>query len=252
VITVAQALDQVRSFPILTVRSAFPDGPVAILAPHPDDESLGCGASIAELCQQGRPPLVVVLTDGTGSHPNSRLFPAARLRALREQETLSATACLGLPPDRLIFLRYRDTAAPREGMALQNAVAHLAKILRNADCKTLLAPWRHDPHCDHEAAATIAALAGRFNGIRVMSYPIWGLTLPPGTLLPDTALAGFQINVAQHTERKRAAIRAHASQYAGIIPDDPDGFQMPPAFIDLFLQGPEVFIASSEPNSSHA
>ncbi len=243
-ITAAQALEQVRSFPILPLTEAFPYRPVAILAPHPDDESLGCGGSIAEFCDRGCPPLVIVLTDGTGSHPNSRLFPAPRLRTLREQETLAATACLGLPPERLVFLRYRDTVAPRDGIGLQDAAAQIATMLVAAGCRTLLAPWRHDPHCDHEAAAAIAEAAGRMAGLRVIAYPIWGLTLPPETVLAGNDLTGFQIRVTRQIERKRAAIHAHASQCQGSIPDDPEGFQLQPAFIDLFLQDQEIFITS--------
>jgi LmbE family N-acetylglucosaminyl deacetylase len=242
VITAARALEHMRSFPILPFKEAFPDGPVAVLAPHPDDESLGCGGSIAELCDQGCPPFVIVLTDGTGSHPNSRLYPAERLRLLREQETRTATLCLGVPPERLVFLRYRDTAAPVDGAELQEAASRLASILDASGCRILLAPWRHDPHCDHQAAAAIAECAGRIAKLRVISYPVWGLTLPPGTMLPETALTGFQVKIARQRERKRAAIHAHATQYAGIIPDDPEGFQMPPDFIDLFLQDREIFL----------
>jgi LmbE family N-acetylglucosaminyl deacetylase len=243
-ISVAQALEKMRSFPTLPFKSAFRDGPIAVLAPHPDDESLGCGGTIAEFCDRGRPPLVIILTDGTGSHPNSRLYPAERLRELREQETRTATSRLGLPPKNLVFLRYRDTAAPREGIALQDAASQLAEILLEAGCRTLLAPWRHDPHCDHEAAAAIAGAAGHLAGVHVLSYPVWGLTLPPDTLLCETRLKGFQVDVAHHVRRKQAAIEAHASQYAGIIPDDPDGFQMQPASIDLFLQDREIFITA--------
>ena len=46
-----------------------------ILAPHPDDESLGCGGLIAEACARGRPPAVIIVSDGTGSHPLSREYP---------------------------------------------------------------------------------------------------------------------------------------------------------------------------------
>ncbi len=238
----ADAAQRIQSLPLLDFIEAFPHGGIAILAPHPDDESLGCGGLIAEACIRGHPPRILILTDGTGSHPNSRLFPPHRLRALREAETLAAAAQLGLPPGHVIFLGYQDTAAPSEGPALQHAADYLSEILGRAGCRTLLAPWRHDPHCDHQAAAAIAIAAGKRLGCRVLAYPVWGLTLPPDTPLPDEQFTGFRIEIAHHLGRKRAAIRAHASQYAGLIPDDPQGFQMALAFTDLFLHGTEIFI----------
>jgi LmbE family N-acetylglucosaminyl deacetylase len=239
-----EALGRLRSFPLRALGEAFPvgGGGVVILAPHPDDESLGCGGLIASLCDRGTPPLVMILTDGTGSHPNSRAYPPERLRGVREAETRAATAELGLPPERLVFLGYRDTAAPGEGPALEAAAARVAEVVRDAGCFTLLAPWRHDPHCDHEAAAAIAVAASRIASLRLLAYPVWSLTLPPDTDLPDEAIEGFRIGVAGQLARKRRAIHAHASQYAGLITDDPEGFQMQPGFIELFLQPSEVFV----------
>ncbi len=45
--------------------------PIVVLAPHPDDESLGCGALLAAAFA-GKGARVVCLTDGSGSHPGSR------------------------------------------------------------------------------------------------------------------------------------------------------------------------------------
>src|ERR1700723_1734136 len=83
-----------------------------ILAPHPDDESLGCGGLIAACCQRGRPPFVGILTDGAASHPGSMDYPPDRLRAPRAQEALQAVAALGLAPDSLAFFSYPDAALP--------------------------------------------------------------------------------------------------------------------------------------------
>ena len=104
-------------------------GCALILAPHPDDESLGCGGLIAESCMRDQPPVLVVLTDGTGSHPLSAAYPASRLRALRRAETRKAVACLGLPPRRLIFLDLVDREAPTQGPAFVATIAKLAKLM---------------------------------------------------------------------------------------------------------------------------
>src|SRR5271165_6675226 len=73
-------------------------GRVAVFAPHPDDESLGCGGLIARLKDEGSLVHVVVMSDGSGSHPNSRRYPGPKLAALRQTEARAAVARLGLDP----------------------------------------------------------------------------------------------------------------------------------------------------------
>ena len=205
-----------------------------MLAPHADDESLGCGGLIAEACARGRPPFVLVLTDGAGSHPGSRAYPPARLAALREAEARAAAAALGLPPGRVGFLRLPDTAAPTSGPTFDAAVRAILGRAAEVGCGLLLAPWRHDPHCDHEAAHLMAAEAARRSGLVHLAYPVWGWTLPDAAELPGEAPRGWRLDVARHLPAKRRAIAAHASQHAGLITDDPDGFALPARFLLLF------------------
>ena len=242
----AAALDAIRALPSRDFQQAFGAGRVLVLAPHPDDESLGCGGLIAEACYHGQPPLVVILTDGAGSHPNSRACPPARLRALREQEARDATLALGLPSENLVFLRHADAAAPITGPAFAHAAETLSSLIRQWDCTTVAVSWRHDPHCDHAAAAAIAAAACATSGARLLEYPVWGWTLPADQPLDTTTPSGFQLDISHHLARKRAAIMAHRSQHAGIIDDDPDGFQLSSDFIELFLAPTEAFIETAE------
>ncbi|WP_428391808.1 PIG-L deacetylase family protein [Lichenicoccus sp.] len=212
-----------------------------ILAPHADDETLGCGGLIAELCARGRPPLVVIVTDGTGSHPNSATWPPSRLRALREHEARAATAVLGLPDPCLGFLRLRDTAAPREGDAFEAACRAIA--LRASACDTLLAPWLGDPHCDHEAVQLMARRVADGLGARLLSYPVWGWLIEGATSVDETPpVAGFSLDITRHLPRKAAAIRLHASQYTNMIDDDPSGFRLPEALLSVFEQPRETYL----------
>src|ERR1700688_4259111 len=104
-----------RELPEGTLNDIIGDGTCLILAPHPDDESLGCGGLIAACVAARRAPLVVILTDGAGSHPRSRAYPPARLRTLRANEATAAMAHLGLPPERLVLLEEPDGSAPHDG-----------------------------------------------------------------------------------------------------------------------------------------
>lgn len=228
-----------RNLPMGTLDDITGAGTCLILAPHPDDESLGCGGLIATAVAAGRAPLVVILTDGAGSHPNSRTYPPERLRATREAEAAEAVAYLGLPPARLVFLRQPDTAAPTAGPRFDSVVDQLRALLRQEPaCTTILAPWGQDPHCDHQAASRIAAATG----LRHLAYPVWGWTLPSTAAVPAPVASGWRLDIGAHLPAKRRAIRAHRSQYGGLITDDPAGFHLPPDLLSVFDQPFETFL----------
>jgi LmbE family N-acetylglucosaminyl deacetylase len=217
-----------RALPFGGLDDIIGGGTCLILAPHPDDESLGCGGLIAACVAAGRDPLVAVLTDSAGSHPNSRAYPPERLRAVRAQEARGPAGHLGLSPERLVFLNEPDTAAPHDGPRFEAVVARLLTFIRRQPgCSAILAPWRHDPHCDHAAASLAAGAAAHIAGVRHVAYPVWGWTLPEASPVPRSPAAGWQLDIGVFLPAKRAAIRAHQSQYGGLIADDPDGFQLP-------------------------
>lgn len=233
-----------RSLPAASLDTLLNGRSPLVLAPHPDDESLGCGGLIAAAVGAGLAPFVAVLTDGTGSHPSSRAYPAERLRAVREAETRDAVAALGLAADRLVFLRERDTAAPTSGPALAAVADRLAQLCIRSGCGVLLAPWEHDPHCDHEAAHLLArAVAGKL-GLPHLSYPVWGWTLADGLELRGPLPQGWRLDVAAHLPAKRSAIAAHRSQHGQVIPDDPTGFTLPAEFLSFFAAPFETYLTN--------
>src|SRR5438270_6970368 len=66
-----------------------------VLAPHPDDETIGCGATIMRKLAAGTPVRVVIATDGRHSNHSSKLSADA-LVEIRKEETRRACAILGL------------------------------------------------------------------------------------------------------------------------------------------------------------
>jgi LmbE family N-acetylglucosaminyl deacetylase len=231
-----------RVLPIGGLDDVIGSGTCLILAPHPDDESLGCGGLIAACVAAGRHPLVVVLTDGAGSH-QSREYPPERLRAVRASEVLAAVSHLGLSPDRIVFMDEPDTSAPHEGPGYDAVVARLVALIRQEPaCTAILAPWLHDPHCDHEAAALAAGAAAGVAGILNVAYPIWGWTLPGGDPVPGVPGAGWRLDIRAFLPAKRAAIQAHRSQYGGLITDNPGGFQLSADLLSAFDGPYETFL----------
>ena len=241
-VTASQVLHRFECLKLVNLDRLLGADRVLVIAPHPDDESLGCGGLIAECCAQGRPPAVVIATDGTGSHPHSQLYPPARLRQVREQEARTALQLLGLPMDHLHFLGLRDTEAPHDGPAFVQAVRDIIRIARRHGCGVIAAPWIHDPHCDHVAAQKMARRACDLAGLRLLSYPVWGWTMAQDTILPASPIAGWRLDIAPHLAAKRRAIAAHQSQYGDLISDDPTGFRLPPALLRTFDRPFEVFL----------
>jgi LmbE family N-acetylglucosaminyl deacetylase len=248
VTTNVAALDP-ESLPLLPADTVFGFGPTLVVAPHPDDESLGCGGAIALLRQAGLPVWVLVVSDGSGSHPNSRRYPPARLAALREREALAALALLGVPAAAVTFLRLPDRAVPRAGDAgFSAAVARCRAVLAGLPIRpdTLLLPWRRDPHTDHRAAWELldAALDGACPPRR-LEYPVWlwDLGQPGDAPLPGEA-RGWRLAIGDVLPRKLAAIAAHRSQTTPLIDDDPDGFILPPEMLARVSRPWEVYLES--------
>ncbi|HQT85553.1 MAG: hypothetical protein B7Z58_08620 [Acidiphilium sp. 37-64-53] len=240
--TVADVLAGFRSLPVADIHTVLDGGKALILAPHPDDESLGCGGFIASACIAGHAPIVVILTDGAASHPGSRQCPPARLRAVREAEARDAVARLGLPPDNLIFLRHADTGLPASGPDFETACNNIAMIAHTTGCALLVAPWHGDPHCDHQAAALMAAAVAARGRLRLLSYPVWGWLRDGDDRVGEARHGGYRLDITTHLSAKQHAIAAHVSQYGGLITDSPAGFQLPPALLAVFEAQFEVFI----------
>ena len=223
--TVGEVLAAAHSFPFRPLREMLEARPFVVIAPHPDDESLACGGLIADACRQGLRGKVVIVSDGAGSHPNSKAYPPDRLRSLREEEARQAGAELGLRPEEMLFLRLPDRFVPCRGEEAERASGVIADCVREIGAGSLFVSWRHDPHCDHEASYRIAReVQGRVGKVRLLEYVVWGHTLLPWTEV-DPIRSGFKIGIDDVVmEKKRRAIAAHRSQTTALIDDDPGGF----------------------------
>jgi len=235
-------LDHVRALPFGTIEDITAGEPFVVLSPHPDDETLGAGGLIAAACARRQQVDVVLVTDGTRSHPNSRAYPPERLADLRNAEMKQACHALGVPARALTCLGLVDTHAPVEGASFETAVSRVDDVVEAAGAWSVFVTWKHDPHCDHEAAAQMAlALRRRRPGLRLWSYPIWGWHLPAGKVIDAPPPTGYRFDIAPWQDRKRAAIAAHQSQMTALIDDDPHGFCFTPETLAPFLQGCEYF-----------
>ena len=231
-----------EALPFADVSTLIGDGGLVIVAPHPDDESLGCGGLIAAARADRVDVRLVVISDGVGSHRNSRLYSPARLRALREAETVEAAALLGLDNAAIRFLRLPDTAVPSEGPDAEEAVNAIVAAATACAAGAVCVTWRHDPHCDHLAAARLIEQAReRLGATRIYEYPIWGWTLPDVTEV-GTGPSGWRLDIAAQVAVKSAAVAAHRSQTTDLVADDPEGFRLDATMLERFARPFEIYL----------
>ncbi|SMB87509.1 LmbE family protein [Hymenobacter roseosalivarius DSM 11622] len=229
-------------------------GPTVVIAPHPDDESLGCGGLLALLCQARVPVMAILVTDGTMSHPNSQKYPPAARRHLREAEFEAALVALGIlkAPH---YLGLPDGNVPTAGAAgFEEAAEQLRIYISQFSPTTIVAPWRRDPHPDHRATSQLvrAALAQLAAPPRLLEYVVWAWerAAPPDLPQPGE-VEGWCLDITSVLDQKQQAIAAHRSQLTNLIDDDPTGFQLSPAMLAHFAQPFEVYLeVKSESNSA--
>lgn len=219
--------------------------PVLVVAPHPDDETLGCGGAIALFRSRGNLVRLLVISDGTKSHPNSRKYPSVALQQLRAAETRSAMAILGVDEAEITFMQLPDGAVPDAGSPDFNAaVDRCAAYLAATTPKLVLLPWRSDPHPDHRATWQIltAALArGKF-APSTIEYPIWDWDRNQRQLDNQGAIDPWRLDITEAIALKQQAIAAYRSQTTNLIDDDPTGFRLSADMLENFAQPWEIYL----------
>ncbi len=241
--TFKEVADRAQPYPSEKLRSW---GRTLVVAPHPDDESLGCGGVIALLRQRGHAVSVLFVSDGSMSHPNSRRYPPEARRDLREAEATDALKILGVAPADIHFLRLPDTRVPvPTSEDFSQAVALVHEQLAQLRPQTVLVPWRRDPHGDHRATWHLlqAAVNQLEAPVRWLEYPIWVWESTQPDDLPTAADGSWwRVNVSDVLSQKRRAIASHVSQTTPLIDDDPEGFALSPEMISHFTQPYEYFL----------
>lgn len=230
-----------RAAPSVGLAALTGSGAVLVLSPHPDDETLGCGTAIAAAADAGVRVVVVVLTDGAGSHPGSTAYPPKRLAALRRAEVAEAVERLTCGTGRVLTLDHPDQG--RLSAARRRVYCdRLVRLIDQEGVSALWTTWDGDPHVDHRRAARLAAeAAARRPAVRLWRFPVWGRFVQCG-LRRGERLYSFQSG--PYAKRKRDALAAHRSQMTGLVADDPDGFVMDRATQRHFLETREMFISN--------
>lgn len=167
-----------------------------VLAPHPDDEVLGCGGLVAALLDAGVPVHVVVVSDGAlGGNVQER-----------ERESRQAARALAgpRPPPSMEFWGEPD----RGVIASARLVQRMSQAMIDSGADWVLAPSPYEIHPDHRAVAVAAATAfasahGEDSGAQLAFYEVG-----------HPLFANLLVDITPVLARKAAALQCFPSQLA--------------------------------------
>jgi len=152
---------------------APPAGPALVVAPHPDDETIGCGGVIALQRRRGDAVHVVVASDGERGDPDGRYPGGAAYVELRRNECRQAARVLDVPPP--VFLGFADQAI--DAAALERELDAILASLRPAALYHPVVPEMHPDH--HVVGAAVLRAAARCgHALRTFAYETWVPVVP--------------------------------------------------------------------------
>jgi LmbE family N-acetylglucosaminyl deacetylase len=174
-----------------TVKPYFLQGPrggdIVVIAPHPDDESIGPGGTLLNVSQEGARLRVVFLTSGRQGEED-----------VREREARKACDLLRAEP---VFLRHRDGQ-----IDIARAAEEISALCRSEPATTVFLPFISDDHPDHGAAnEVLLASMTRHDlaDVEVWAYQVY-----------SALLGNVVVDITARIDEKDELIRAHQSQFA--------------------------------------
>ncbi len=181
---------------------------VIVLAPHMDDEVIGCGGTLARHVACGADVTVIFLTDGN----------QGGVDAIRKSEARRALSEIGV--EKISFLDAPDGALLDEAGAL---AGKLRAILQSIRPSILYLPFFLEEHPDHRAASELLLLAmqGTDLDFQCFGYEVWTPLFPNCFVRIDAtmeikkrSLAHYQTQLAEadyiHTALGLNAYRSNA------------------------------------------
>ncbi|WP_324651689.1 bifunctional PIG-L family deacetylase/class I SAM-dependent methyltransferase [Georgenia sp. H159] len=216
---------------------------LVVVAAHPDDETLGLGGLLAGLPTDVAVDIVVA-TDGDASHPDSPTHTPADLARTRRREAEHAVGLLA-PHARLHLLGLPDGGLTGEQDEL---TAALVRLVRPGE-SVLVAPYRHDKHPDHEAAARAAAAAAWRTDTRLLEYPVWLWHWQGPDVLPWASVRRADLG-PEERDRKARALAVHHSQVAPLSDLPGDEVLLPAEVLAHFARPWETLLVAEPGEAS--
>lgn len=207
-----------------------------VLAPHPDDQVLALGGSLAQLSALGADVRIVAITDGEGSPAGGPEWTPERLAVERPAEVLRGLDALEVRAD----VHRMQLPDGQIGAHRQALLRHLVEQIGENDL--ILATCRIDGHADHEACGDVAMIAAELTGAVLFEYPVWlwHWARPDEVLVPWNRASRIAIP-AETLARKHCAIRHLTTQ---ITAHGRQAAALPAHVLQRFLRPFEVVFAA--------
>jgi LmbE family N-acetylglucosaminyl deacetylase len=169
---------------------------VMVIAPHMDDEVIGCGGTLLLHRTLKSEVRVVFVSDSSGAVDDPGR--ARNLRDIRRAEMIKVRDVLALGSVAELGFADGSLVSHEEAIAVR-----LAEELRTFRPEQLLCPFPADGHADHQATAAALGRATRLAGWNgeVLGYEVWS------TLWPNMA-----VDIGAVADEKARLIRMYASQ----------------------------------------
>lgn len=144
---------------------------VLIVAPHPDDEVLGCSGLIQRMIENGKQVHIVILSGGGKSHQSCCHIDESTLIDSRRNLSRKAAEILGLPLNQLHFLDYPDGRISYNDPETQRLQTLIEKISPDA----IFVPHKGEGWSDHIEAGKIVReiIRTKSTPIQLYEYCVW-------------------------------------------------------------------------------
>jgi LmbE family N-acetylglucosaminyl deacetylase len=167
---------------------------VLVIAPHPDDESLGCGGTLLRHHDEGTEVHWLIVTAMTSDYSAERI-------AAREREISEVAARYGFASVHRLDL----PATLLDTLPIREVVGGIARVVSAVEPHTIYLPHRHDVHSDHTVVfdATVAATKS-FRAPSVRALHVYEtLSETDFALRPDGAFRpSLYVDVTEQLEEK--------------------------------------------------
>ena len=180
---------------------------ILVIAAHSDDETLGCGGTLAKFSDEGHHLRVVFMTDGVGARGNARSDADSR-----KENARSALDTLGVSD----FTNYNFPDNKLDQVAMLEIAKVIEKEIEGFQPTLLLSHFSGDLNIDHRRVAEAVLVATRPQpgqcveeiwAFEVLSSTEWAFTSI------DAFIPNYFINIHKYIETKLIACSKYEQEF---------------------------------------
>lgn len=185
----------------MVIARDMPAATILVLAPHPDDEAIGMGGTLAMHLSRGSRATVLYMTDGAGPRRAD-----SELTDVRRAEAKAYGQACGVEQ---IFWNEHDTCLTNSA----GTIDRLAEIIHAVNPTSIYLPSYFDRHYDHFSAnAILAGAIGKLpygDDITVLGYEVW----------ENIPFQNYVVDISAHMETKKTLMRHYRTplQYTDFV-----------------------------------